>query len=122
MRPLKHTSIGLLSLCLALGAGTAARGNEAGSRRLIRSPFQRGKVLPVLPDSHLVTIANNPHVTKAQYEDLSNGVQALLKRYHPDKHYFIGTGRDPAPIIAALEDLGGRALAMNFPASNIVAS
>jgi len=61
--------------------------------------------------------SDDAHVSESDYRELSNASMALLKRYDPAKHYFVGTGRDPAPIIAFLQNLGGRDLATSFPAS-----
>jgi hypothetical protein len=110
-----------LTLCLLAVAGIAGAA-QADGRAKFRSPFVAGQRMKELPDGPLVRILGNDHVDAKQYRDLSRAIQTLLKRYPADRHYFIGTGRDPAPIIAALENIGGRAMAMNFPASNIVQS
>lgn len=115
-----------LLLALLLGTSTiggAAHGHGATQAALARAatprwktPFKRG--LPALPPGALVTLGGRAHVDAAQYRDLSAAAQHLLETYPPDKHYFIGLGRDPAPIIAFLQNLGGKELALNFPASS----
>jgi hypothetical protein len=52
------------------------------------------------------------------YHDLSKAVQTLLRELPPDQHYFVGLGRDPAPIIAMLQNIGEKDLAVNLPGSS----
>ena len=118
----------LLGLTLSAGLPTGAHAarpdaaaKQSARRTPFRSPYSSG--LKKLDDGPLVTLMGSyQHVDANQYKDLSTAVRTLLKKYPADKHYFIGTGRDPAPIIAALEVIGGRQMAMNFPASNVVGS
>jgi hypothetical protein len=93
--------------------------NRARPHGVVRftSPFKQG--LPPLTALPLVTLHGKQHLDEKQYTDLSAATQHLLRKYPADAHYFIGLGRDPAPIIAFLQNLGGKQLAINFPASSI---
>ena len=51
-----------------------------------------------------------------EYSELRDVTLELLGRRPLAKNYFIGLGRDPAPIIAFLQNLGDE-IAMTFPAS-----
>ncbi len=123
----RHSEAALLLACILMAtqAGAAHATIHSNSTDVarpavtLRSPFSRAKLAP-LPSTSLVKIASRSHVSETEYTDLRNAIVALLTQYPPKDHYFIGTGRDPAPLVAALEILGGRALAMNFPASNFV--
>src|SRR5687767_9712594 len=70
---------------------------------------------PKPADGPLVTIGSHPHMGKAAYNDLRNASITMMKKYPPDKHVYIGLGRDPAPFIAFLQEIG--ADAVSFPAS-----
>src|SRR5437867_4161369 len=95
----RRIRIAWLPLCLVLGTGAVtAHGTQGRQRPRIKSVYSRTKASQPLPDTHLVTIQNCQLVTKAQYNDLSKAIQVLFEKYHPDNHYFIGTGGDPAPI------------------------
>jgi hypothetical protein len=84
-----------------------------------KSPFRRG--LARLTRGPLLDLGGKLHVDARQYRDLSAATQHLLSLYPPASHYFVGLGRDPAPIIAFLQNLGGKELAINFPASSCFA-
>ena len=101
---------GIALLAVLLAAGTAA------AKLPFERPFRPG--LSPLEDKPLLTIGNGRFVGARAYRDLSAAARELLRRYPADRHYFIGLGRDPAPIIAFLQNLGGRQLAINFPASS----
>src|SRR5262245_50821050 len=82
----------------AFGAKSAAhKRSTAVKQPRLRSPFVRASSREPLPNGPLVTLRNadypggTGHVSKVQYEDLRNGIVALLERYHPNRHYFIGT-------------------------------
>ncbi len=96
-----------------------ARPIVANPRAIVRSPFSPRRAARPLPDEAILSIDRQSFLAKRDYVDLRKAVTALLREYNPDQHFFIGTGRDPAPLIAALQNLGGERLAMNFPASNI---
>jgi len=112
--------LALVGLFATVDAAAAAK--RDGAPLGFKSRYVPGK--KALPRGPLVKLgfaaSRSDHMTAEQYGDLSLAVRAILKRYPADKNYFIGTGRDPAPLIAALELLGGRKMAMSFPASNIV--
>jgi hypothetical protein len=109
----------LSSLVLALalaGAAHAAKSEERSWQAPIKrmySPnakkYDRGPI---------VQIDGNDHLDANQYKDIKAATLELLRRYPADKHYFIGLGRDPAPVIAMLQNLGEKQLAVNFPASS----
>ena len=102
---------------MAPRAGNRARGRAKNAPVVrFKSPFRRQ--LKPLGTGPLVTLENRAHVDARQYKDLSLATQALLKKYPADTHFFIGLGRDPAPIMAFLQNLGGKELAVNFPASS----
>jgi len=62
------------------------------------------------------SIAASGYVNKREYADLKGGVIELLRRYPRTKYFFVGLGRDPAPVIAFLQNLGEKQLAVNLPA------
>ncbi len=115
----RHFSVAVFTLSFASAMGDAHASvpgsNSAAFAPRFKSPFVRGTVVP---KTALLTVNGYGHVTADQYKDLRNGAQVLLKRFPADKHYFVGLGRDPAPIIAFLQNLGGKDLAVNFPASS----
>jgi hypothetical protein len=108
----------LVMAALALAAGAADAATTRRSVKILRSPFVPH--LRKLSEDSIVRIERHRFLSQRKYQDLRNAVVTLLRRYPPSRHYFIGTGRDPAPLIAALQNLGGRRLAISFPASNIV--
>ena len=117
--------LGLVFVALALVVGsTQARAHDPQARAVgraqapvrFRTPFEKG--LAPLGDGALIRLGGKAHVDARQYKDLSAATQHLLKRYPADRHFFIGLGRDPAPFIAFLQNLGGKQLAINFPASS----
>lgn len=131
-------SLLLLSAATALAARSVEQQQATGLRKHLaieekvsqvelHSPLSPRKMLRPLSTRALVNLKMDDdfqrtryaHVSLRKYTDLRNGIETLLRKYNPKDYYFIGTGRDPAPLIAMLENLGGRNLAMNFPASNI---
>ena len=102
----------------ATGGGQRPQHLVEEPRGYARSVYRPEKAREPLTDGALVTIGGAAHVTAAQYKDLSAAAQHLLDLYPPDSHYFIGLGRDPAPLTAFLQNLGGKDLAINFPASS----
>ena len=58
-----------------------------------------------------------------QYGEIRDASFALMKKYPPDKYYYIGLGRSPASMIAFIQNLSTRKdptdIAMNFPASGV---
>ena len=97
---------------------------KAGSelkKTTIKSPLAKGK-LPRIPDEPIARIvapngAVTEHMSKETYNQLRDAMIETMKKFDPRTHYFIGLGSDPHPIIAFLDELGGRKLAVNFPAS-----
>jgi hypothetical protein len=117
MRFVRPGSLAVLCLLLASASAWAAPRSRAGTATLrFKSPFKKG--LKPLEEGPIVTIGGQPHVSAQQYNDISAAAMHLLKKYPADRHYFVGLGRDPAPIIAFLQNLGGKRLAVNFPASS----
>ena len=98
------------------GAAAAARTAKLRAKLRLRRPFKQG--LQALPSTHIVNIAGNPLVAEAEYNDLRNSVKDLLRRFPADQNFFVGLGRDPTPIIAFLQNLGGPELAANFPGAS----
>jgi hypothetical protein len=72
-----------------------------------------------LPESF--KIAGQTYASPSEYNDLRNGCMELLRRYPPDQYYFVGLGRDPAPVIAFLQNLGEKDLAVNLPGTSNIA-
>jgi hypothetical protein len=108
------------SLVLALLLASATAVAQQRPPRFTR-PFKPG--LPGhVGEGPVLNLQGRQHVDHLQYRDLRAATYHLLKEYPADRHYFIGIGRDPAPIIAFLQNLGGRQLAINFPASSNEAS
>ena len=117
MTPTVRATIALALLFAAARAWAEPRHHAPSARRAsLKNPFRNG--LAPLPDGPLAHFDGHPHLAARQYRDLSAAAQHLLKEFPPEKHYFIGLGRDPTPIIAFLQNLGGRRLAINLPASS----
>jgi hypothetical protein len=96
------------------GRASAAEGG-AGARRVARRVVKPQKKA-VLPESW--RIGSFTYVSQDEYRDLRDGTMELLRRYPPDTHFFVGLGRDPAPIIAFLQNLGEKDLAVNLPGTS----
>jgi hypothetical protein len=111
----------LLCLLALLLSGTpsfaAVAKDGPASGPIIRRPFNP-KDRRRLPDSW--AIAGQRYVSQREYGDLKGGVLELLKRYPPNKYFFVGLGRDPAPVIAFLQNLGEKQLAVNLPGTSNV--
>jgi hypothetical protein len=73
--------------------------------------------LAPLSDEPIVEISRTQHMARPVYDQLRDAMIEALTLYDPKTHYFIGLGSDPHPIVAFLENLGGKGLATNFPAS-----
>jgi hypothetical protein len=52
------------------------------------------------------------------YKNVRDVGLALLQKYAPDKHYFIGVGRSPVALVTFLRELNDD-MAMTFPASDM---
>ena len=104
-------------LILALGALVSAAAGAATKQAHVSRRYDPKK--SKIGDGALVHITDSgtryDHVTKQQYIELRDASIALMKKYPPDKHVYIGLGRDPAPFIAFLQEIGAEA--HNFPAS-----
>src|SRR5262245_36971326 len=94
---------------LALAATAHAKGVEQGPIHRVFDAKKKA-ALPAF-----FSIGNYTYLNELEYKDLKNGVQEVLKRYPPDKHFFVGMGRDPSPVIAFLQNLGEKRLAVNLP-------
>jgi hypothetical protein len=97
-------------------AGRATAAAKLRQKLRLRRPFKQG--LSALPTTHIVNIGGNPLVAEAEYSDLRNSVKDLLKKFPAEQSFFVGLGRDPTPIIAFLQNLGGAELAANFPGAS----
>jgi hypothetical protein len=73
--------------------------------------------LAALSDGPIVEIAQTKHMARPVYDQLRDAMIEAMTMYDLKTHYFIGLGSDPHPILAFLENIGGRGLATNFPAS-----
>jgi hypothetical protein len=95
---------------LALGAKETqtARGPRLQLKRLYKPSARRPGTAAI------VHIGGTEYLTKDEYEQLKATTSQLLKKFPPQKHFFVGLGRDPTPFIAFLQELGGRELAVNF--------
>ena len=82
---------------------------------VLNRPYRPGRAR--LGDGPIVTIQGVPLLGAGEYHQLRDAVKPLLRAYPPSKSYYIGLGRDPAAIIAFLQNLGGRQLAMTLPVS-----
>jgi hypothetical protein len=106
------------ALALLLLGGSVARIDAAKTKRnrrqgLIVSPFDARKT--ALPRNPLLTIAGRRQLSQRAYDELRDGAKALLKHYDPRRHFFVAVGRSCAPMVALLQNLGGKELAINFP-------
>jgi hypothetical protein len=99
----------------AKAPSAAAHKARGASKQRIRSLFQPG--LRQLPSTPLVEIRGYGFAGEAEYVQLRDVTKELLRRYPPERHFFVGLGRDPTPIMAFLHNLGGDRLVMNLPAS-----
>jgi hypothetical protein len=116
MTLLRARFLGALLALLAVSSTATAVGSDGPQRGLIvRRPFNP-RSPKRLPTSW--RIAGASYVNKAEYADLKGGVMEMLKRYPPDKYFFVGLGRDPAPVIAFLQNLGDKQLAVNLPGTS----
>lgn len=95
---------------------SAAKAAKARRGKPYRKPFKKNA--SPITDGPLVDLMGRQHLDANAYRDISKAGQYLLEKYPPKDHFFIGLGRDPAPIIAFLQNLGGEQLAINFPASS----
>jgi hypothetical protein len=114
----RHLTRTLLVLAVVSASVTASaeEGRQAKAVRFAR-PFNAA-IGGHVGDGPVLNLQGKMHVDHLQYKDLRGATYHLLKTYPADRHYFIGLGRDPAPIIAFLQNLGGKQLAINFPASS----
>lgn len=83
---------------------------------VVKRVFNPARLETKLPPHWL--IAGRSYMSLQEYRDLRNGCMEILRRYPPDKYYFVGLGRDPAPVIAFLQNLGGKELAVNLPGTS----
>jgi hypothetical protein len=110
----------LLGLTASL-ASAAAPGQQQQQRG--KGPVTRryNPAAPKIADGPLIHInvggQNYPHGDLAGYKDLRNAAMTLLQKYPPDKHAYVGLGRDGSPFTAFLQEIGTDAF--NFPASNV---
>jgi hypothetical protein len=65
-----------------------------------------------------VLVDNRRLINLEVYTQLRDAVVTLLEKYPPQTHYFIGLGRDPAPITAMMQNIGGIDLAVNVPGTS----
>jgi hypothetical protein len=64
------------------------------------------------------------HLSQSQYDQLKYVATAVLKRFPPKDHYYLGIGRSPSAIISMFQNLTSdkvspEEVAMNFPASGL---
>lgn len=128
IRPATFASI-LLAAAVALAAAPADASRNARAKRparalghaparpFLHAPFRKSSRKTKLRAEELVQIGGSPFVAESHYNDLKGASMELLRRYRPDKHFFLALGRDPAPIVAFLQNLGGPNLAVSFTAS-----
>jgi hypothetical protein len=103
-------------LAFLLVAALAASAWAAGTAPVARRYDPNKAKIADGPIVHLqVGQQRYDHVSLQQYKDLRNASIALMKKYPPDQHVYVGLGRDPAPFIAFLQEIGAEA--HNFPAS-----
>jgi hypothetical protein len=107
--------LAILVALIAASLATPAWGLAVGKRVIKRVLDPKSTDLG---EGTITNIAGQNHLSRSQYHDVKGATLTLLKRFHPERHFFVGLGRDPAPIIAFLQNLGGRKLAVNFPASS----
>ncbi len=105
-------SAAALSLLMLFGGSSAHAVGYQPIKRMLRP----GATAPG-PEA-VAVIAGASHLNGAQYKDLKAASLTLLRTFSPEKHYFVFLGRDAAPISAFLQNLGGKDLAVNFPASS----
>jgi hypothetical protein len=117
-----RNAILLVAIALSLGAplGFAAQQTQGTTKARAAAPAAPvkrlySKTAKPLSNGAIVRIGGHRHVSQAAYRDLRNASIALMKVHPPDKSIYIGLGRDPAPFIAFLQEIGADAL--NFPAS-----
>jgi hypothetical protein len=128
-----------LAIAAALPAPALAEQKASRSGRGARGVVRRfDPKKPPLDSGHLLTIKSDEAVTEyhfqkngsyntgrtgtdwqhmslGQYQEIRNAGIELMKKFPPATHVYVGIGRDPAPFIAFMEELGAEAF--NFPAS-----
>jgi hypothetical protein len=102
----------LVGLCL----GGSSWATQRRARPVVKRVFDSAKRNVQLPE--FFNIAGHSYLSATEYQDLRGGCLALLKRFPPHKFFFVGMGRDPAPVIAFLQNLGERELAANLPGTS----
>ncbi len=100
-------------LALPSGAAVRSRGESPG-RRIVIPRFYKPSAKPPAGSRHYF----DKLISEPNYREFRDATVELLGRYPPDRHYFIGVGRSPAPIIALLQNID-EGLARNFPASGL---
>ena len=126
MRSLRNLWLGLGLVVLQLGGGTVAlaapkeKPKPVSQVRNVPRPVVKrvfnAKDKKKLPTSWRIT--GDTYVSRSEYRDLASGVMELLRRYPPNKYFFVGLGRDPAPVIAFLQNLGEKNVAVNLPGTS----
>jgi hypothetical protein len=116
MQARRHFYLATLIALLATQTAWAQNQGRQGRQPVIRRVFKPQAAGTQLPASW--TITGNQYVSQSEYHDLRNGCMELLRRYPPDKYFFVGLGRDPAPVIAFLQNLGEKNLAVNLPGTS----
>jgi hypothetical protein len=95
----------------------AGRGHDVRIRTPYRPglrPLTRGPLIALDPS----TTWSNGLVGEANYQAIKTYAIEVLRRYPPDRFYYVGIGRSPTTVIAMLKNLGPD-LAMSFPASGL---
>ena len=116
MQARRHVYLATLIALLATQTAWAQNQGRQARQPVIRRVFKPQAAGTQLPASW--TITGNQYVSQNEYNDLKKGCMELLRRYPPDKYYFVGMGRDPAPVIAFLQNLGEKNLAVNLPGTS----
>ena len=106
----------LLGPALVSAALLTAGPSLAGPLRLQRHFSQSAKA-----PSKALMLDGYEHLLPAHYEQLRKASTALLRRFHPERHVFVGVGRAPAAIVALLKNLAPE-LAETYPAGGLSGS
>ena len=95
--------------------GSQKHGKRAPDRALTRLYKEAKKKLG---DGHQMTVSSVGYLDANHYQNVRDVGVRLMKKFRPDKHFFIGVGRSPVALVTFLRELNDD-LAMTFPASDM---
>lgn len=70
-------------------------------------------------DNDVFSVASAVNGPSNDYREVSDLALKILQKYPPTQYQYVGVGRGPTPIIAALQAILGEAGAVNIPVTNL---